>query len=176
MMGRLDRAGSAVAVLASTKEEIAAAQSAGPASTAGKMVDTVSHLAFCFPRRAAPKQSRGCTTSRNRPSHGSVEIMQSRMSGSPLAFWLTTGLLTLCSRFGTLFAPAAAPAPAVAAAPAASALPAGVSQIAMPALSSTMKEGKIVQWTKSVGDRCKPMQWSLFFVSFKSQLAYFGCV
>jgi hypothetical protein len=26
-------------------------------------------------------------------------------------------------------------------------------QITMPALSSTMKEGKIVQWTKSVGDK-----------------------
>lgn len=26
-------------------------------------------------------------------------------------------------------------------------------EITMPALSSTMKEGKIVQWTKSVGDR-----------------------
>jgi biotin carboxyl carrier protein len=55
----------------------------------------------------------------------------------------------------------AAAATAVSAAPAAagpevasvSALPAGVGQISMPALSSTMKEGKIVQWTKSIGDR-----------------------
>jgi hypothetical protein len=30
---------------------------------------------------------------------------------------------------------------------------AGLTEVMMPALSSTMKEGKIVQWTKTVGDR-----------------------
>eukprot|EP00292_Cryptomonas_paramecium_P013090 CAMPEP_0113701528 /NCGR_PEP_ID=MMETSP0038_2-20120614/24632_1 /TAXON_ID=2898 /ORGANISM="Cryptomonas paramecium" /LENGTH=223 /DNA_ID=CAMNT_0000625445 /DNA_START=165 /DNA_END=832 /DNA_ORIENTATION=- /assembly_acc=CAM_ASM_000170 len=53
---------------------------------------------------------------------------------------------------------AAAPqaAPSDTAAPAASSgggLPAGASEILMPALSSTMKQGKIVQWAKAVGDR-----------------------
>jgi hypothetical protein len=34
-------------------------------------------------------------------------------------------------------------------------VPAGVkAEVSMPALSSTMKEGKIVQWAKKVGDRC----------------------
>ena len=32
-------------------------------------------------------------------------------------------------------------------------LKAALSEVTMPALSSTMKEGKIVQWTKSVGDK-----------------------
>eukprot|EP00287_Rhodomonas_sp_CCMP768_P019540 CAMPEP_0202809196 /NCGR_PEP_ID=MMETSP1389-20130828/1568_1 /ASSEMBLY_ACC=CAM_ASM_000865 /TAXON_ID=302021 /ORGANISM="Rhodomonas sp., Strain CCMP768" /LENGTH=657 /DNA_ID=CAMNT_0049479735 /DNA_START=63 /DNA_END=2036 /DNA_ORIENTATION=+ len=48
-------------------------------------------------------------------------------------------------------AAAAAPAEAAPAAPAASGPPS--TPIAMPALSSTMKEGKIVQWMKGEGDR-----------------------
>jgi len=55
-------------------------------------------------------------------------------------------------------APAAADAAPAAAAPAAApaggaALPDSATQVFMPALSSTMTEGKIVQWTKSEGDK-----------------------
>ena len=49
---------------------------------------------------------------------------------------------------------AATPAAPVAAAPAsAGAMPAGSSAVNMPALSSTMTEGKIVSWSKKVGDK-----------------------
>ena len=55
---------------------------------------------------------------------------------------------------GETAAPAApAAAPPAAAAPAAPALPDAASQVFMPALSSTMTEGKIVQWTKGEGDK-----------------------
>ena len=50
-------------------------------------------------------------------------------------------------------APAAAEEPAAAAAPAAAATPdCEFSQVDMPALSSTMKEGKVVSWLKAEGD------------------------
>jgi len=49
---------------------------------------------------------------------------------------------------------AAAPAEAApAAAAGGAALPGSATQVFMPALSSTMTEGKIVQWTKSEGDK-----------------------
>jgi len=52
-------------------------------------------------------------------------------------------------------APAADPAPAAVAssAPAAERPSFDFSEVFMPALSSTMTEGKVVQWTKKVGDK-----------------------
>ena len=66
-------------------------------------------------------------------------------------------------------APAAPAAPA--AAPAASAAaPAGMETLAMPALSSTMKEGKIVSWSKKVGDKVSSGDTALVVESDKADM------
>ena len=70
-------------------------------------------------------------------------------------------------------AAAAAPAPAAAAAaaPAAASLPAGnFESIMMPALSSTMKEGKIVSWSKKVGDKVSSGEVLLVVESDKADM------
>lgn len=67
---------------------------------------------------------------------------------------------------------AAAPAAAPTAAPSGGAkLPDSATPVFMPALSSTMTEGKIVQWTKAEGDKisagemCAPTFLLSFFAS-----------
>ncbi|KAG5174897.1 2-oxoacid dehydrogenases acyltransferase-domain-containing protein [Tribonema minus] len=76
-------------------------------------------------------------------------------------------------------AAAAAPAPAAAEAPAAggggaSGVPDGVEyvEIAMPALSSTMTEGKIVQWLKAPGDKVESGDALLVIESDKADMDY----
>ena len=72
-------------------------------------------------------------------------------------------------------APAAAPAPAAAepAAPAAAAAPAvdvDMTQIMMPALSSTMTEGKISQWLMNIGDKVEVGDMLLVVESDKADM------
>jgi len=82
---------------------------------------------------------------------------ESAVVGSTVAIIAETQdeISTVAASAGSAPAPAAA-APAPAAAPAGGAPYDGPS-ISMPALSSTMKEGKIVQWTVKEGDKVRTM-------------------
>lgn len=70
--------------------------------------------------------------------------------------------------------PPAAPVPAAPAAPAASASsipkPSGVGEIFMPALSSTMTEGKIVDWLKAEGEQVKKGEMVMVVESDKADM------
>ncbi len=71
-------------------------------------------------------------------------------------------------------APATPVAPAAASTPTSSApagqAPTGMSSIMMPALSSTMKEGKIVSWSKKVGDKISSGDVALVVESDKADM------
>ena len=67
-------------------------------------------------------------------------------------------------------APAAAPAAAAAAPVAATSAPAGTNGINMPALSSTMTEGKVVSWGKKVGDKVSSGDMVLVVESDKADM------
>merc|ERR1719163_1773824 len=93
--------------------------------------------------------------------------------GSPVAILVDTEDEIAAAASGA--APAAAPAPAAAepAAPAAAAAPAvdvEMTQIMMPALSSTMTEGKISQWLMNIGDKVEVGDMLLVVESDKADM------
>merc|ERR1719238_1392778 len=98
---------------------------------------------------------------------------ESAAVGAPVAILVDTEDEIAAAASGA--APAAAPAPAAAepAAPAAAAAPAvdvEMTQIMMPALSSTMTEGKISQWLMNIGDKVEVGDMLLVVESDKADM------
>merc|ERR1719238_2429352 len=98
---------------------------------------------------------------------------ESAAVGAPVAILVDTEDEIAAAASGA--APAAAPAPAAAepAAPAAAAAPAvdvEMTQIMMPALSSTMTEGKISQWLMNIGDKVEVGDMVLVVESDKADM------